>query len=343
MHHTLGEIAEVIHAELHGDPQCRISGVAALQNAAPGDLSFLANRRYFRYLKQTRADAVIVAPGDRDRCPVHALVTDDPYLGYVRAARFLNPEPAHMPGVCATAVVDADAVVAQSAFLGPNCVVGPGAEIGEQTYVGPGCVVGADVIIGRGSRLVANVTLCTGVKLGERVILHPGVVIGSDGFGMAREDGRWLKIPQLGITLIGCDVEIGANSTVDRGTLENTVIGDGVKIDNHVHIGHNVRIGAHTVIAGGTVVGGSARIGQRCIFGGAVAVNGHIEITDDVTVSGVAAVINSIRRPGTYCGGSGMQEKRVWSRNTVRLMHLDELAKKVEALVEAVTRLKIGK
>ena len=257
----------------------------------------------------------------------------------MRAVRFLNPETPHAPGIAESAVIAPDAVIGPGAFIGPNCVIGSGAVIGAQVYIGPGCVIAERVSLGGASRLVANVTLCEGVKIGERAILHPGVVIGSDGFGMAREGGHWLRIPQLGTTTVGNDVEIGANSTADRGTLEDTVIADGVKIDNQVHIGHNARIGAHTVIAGGTVVGGSARIGSRCVFGGAVAVNGHIEIADDVTVSGVAAVIHSIRQAGTYCGGTGILEKRAWSRNTVRLTHLDELMKGLSRLADRVARI----
>ncbi|MGH8247736.1 MAG: UDP-3-O-(3-hydroxymyristoyl)glucosamine N-acyltransferase, partial [Gammaproteobacteria bacterium] len=228
--------------------------------------------------------------------------------------------------------VDAAASVSHNAYVGPVAVVGAGSRIGDKAYIGAGCVIGEDVSIGRHTRLIGNVTLCRGVQLGERILIHPGAVIGADGFGLANDSGRWLKIPQLGTVVIGDDVEIGANSAIDRGALENTVIEEGVKIDNLVQIGHNTCIGAHTAIAGSAVIAGSVRIGKRCMIGGAAVISGHLEIADDVTLTGMSAVPNSIREAGVYSSGMPITDNRTWRRNVARIKHLDELAKRVREL-----------
>ena len=340
MAHTLGKIAEVIGAELHGDPACEIHGVATLSAASAGQLSFLANRRYQRFLKETRASAVVLARSDLEFCPVGAIVAADPYVAYVRAVRFLNPEPEFAPGVHPSAVVDPGAVIGSGCWIGAGAVIGPRCRLGSGVFVGPGCVIGEDAVVGDGARLSANVNLCRGVQLGERVLLHPGVVIGADGFGIALDGGRWLKIPQLGSVLIGDDVEIGANTCIDRGALENTVIEEGVKIDNLVQIGHNSRVGAHTAIAGCAVIAGSVTIGKRCMIGGASVISGHLQIVDDVILTGMSAVPNSIREPGTYSSGMPVTDNKTWRRNIIRMKHLDELARKVRELEAALDRLR---
>jgi UDP-3-O-[3-hydroxymyristoyl] glucosamine N-acyltransferase len=334
MAHTLGEIAEAIGAELHGDPACTVTGVATLSNARPDQLSFLGNPRWSRQLGDTRAAAVILRAADREACPVNALVAGDPYTAYVRAARILHPEPQMIPGIDARACVDPTARVSPTATVGPCAVIGERVVLQDGVLVGPGCVVGDDVTIGKHTRLVANVTICHGVTLGERVLLHPGAVIGADGFGLAKEADRWLKIPQLGSVVIHDDVEIGANTAVDRGALDNTVIEEGVKIDNLVQIGHNTRIGAHTAIAGCAVIAGSVTVGKRCMIGGAAAIAGHIEIADDVIITGQSGVPNSIREPGTYSGGIAAVDNRTWLRNMVRFRRLDEMARKLRELEE---------
>lgn len=336
MAQTLGEIAEVIRAELHGDPACMITGVATLSGAGAGQLTFLANRRYARLLESTRASAVIVSSDDLAHCPVAALVAADPYVAYIKAVRFLHPDPGFAPGIDARAVVSASAHVAPSAYVGAFVVIGERSRLAEGVYVGPGCVVADDVDIGRNSKLTANVTLCRGVKIGERVILHPGSVIGADGFGLANEDGKWLKIPQLGSVVLHDDVEVGANTTIDRGALEDTVIEEGVKIDNLVQIGHNTHVGAHTAIAGCAVIAGSVRIGKRCMIGGATAITGHIEIADDVIITGMSGVPNSIKQAGTYSAGLPILDNNSWRRNMARMKHLDELARKVQRLEAAM-------
>ena len=231
------------------------------------------------------------------------------------------------------------AVVDNSASIGAGAVIEDGARIGARTAIGPGCVVGHDAIVGNDCRLAANVTLCHGVRLGERVLIHPGVVIGADGFGIANDGGVWEKVPQLGAVEICDDVEIGANTTIDRGALRDTFIGCGVKIDNLVQIGHNVQIGEHTAIAACVAIGGSAKVGRRCTIGGAASLAGHLEIVDDVHLTATSAVPNSITVPGVYSSGMPVQENRAWRRNVIRMRHLDEMARQLKSLRAEVERL----
>lgn len=340
MSHSLKEIADHIGAELHGDPACIIHGVGPLSGAGNGQITFLGNSKLARLLPATGASAVILGAADRLQCPVHALVSDNPYVAYVKAAQLLHPVPGFTPGVDADAIVHESASVAASAWVGPGAVVGARARIEREAYVGPACVIGADVSIGRASRLVAGVVLCSGVSIGERVLLHPGAVIGADGFGLANDHGTWLKIPQLGGVRIGNDVEIGANSAVDRGAIDDTVIEDGVKIDNLVQIGHNVRVGAHTAIAGCAAIAGSTKVGRRCMIGGAAALSGHIEIADDVIITGMSGVPNSIRQAGTYSGAMTTMNNLAWRKTMARLKHLDELARRVRDLERALEELR---
>jgi len=328
----LGEIARAVNAELDGDPDCLISGAGTLKNATAGELSFFSNRRYFPLLGKTRASAVFLSAADREYCPSYKLIAADPYLAYVKALHLLYPEEGTRPGIHATAAIAENASIEPHSYIGANAVIGERARIGEHVYVGPGCVLEDDVVIENDSYLVANVTLCRGVQVGKRVRLHPGVVIGADGFGIANDEGRWLKIPQLGSVIINDDVEIGANTTVDRGALEDTVIGEGVKIDNQVQIGHNVIIGEHTAIAGCVAVAGSVHIGKRCMIGGLSALSGHIDVADDVIITGMTGVSNSIKEAGMYSSGIPATDNRLWRRNITRFKHLDELARRVKAL-----------
>ena len=271
-------------------------------------------------------------PRTRRACPTASLVTEDPYLAYAKAARFLNPVPEFTPGIHPSAVVEAGADVPASSFVGANSVIGAGAVIGGHTCIGPGCVVEEGVRIGSHCHIHSRVTLVQRVEIGMRVLVHPGAVIGADGYGIANDSGRWLKIPQLGNVIIGDDVEIGANTTIDRGALEDTVIEAGVKIDNQVQIGHNVRVGEHTAIAGAAVVAGSVKIGRRCMIGGASAITGHIEIADDVVLTGMSGVSNSIRQAGVYSSGVPVTDNLTWRKNMARFKRLDELARRVSAL-----------
>jgi UDP-3-O-[3-hydroxymyristoyl] glucosamine N-acyltransferase len=329
---TLGELAIRFGCTLKGEPDVEIDRVATLERAGDRSISFLANPRYRRHLAATRAAAVIVEPRFADECPVAALVTPDAYATYARVATLLHPEPAWPGGVDSSARLGQRVRIAPSASIAAAVVIEDDVSVGERTRIGPGCVVMAGCTIGDDTRLSANVTLCRGVRVGARVLFHPGVVIGADGFGLAPERGAWVKVPQIGAVRIGDDVEIGANTTVDRGAIDDTVIEDGVKLDNQIQIGHNVRIGAHTAIAGCTGVSGSTTIGRNCMIAGMVGIAGHLSICDGVVVTGRTMVSRSIRKPGVYSGGLAADEARRWRRNSARFRHLDELAKRVEAL-----------
>jgi UDP-3-O-[3-hydroxymyristoyl] glucosamine N-acyltransferase len=330
--YTLRELAEKIGAELVGEGSCQISSIATLSNAKSGSITFLSNRQFLDQLTTTKASAVIVSHADKTKLPGDGLVVEDPYVGYAKVATLLHPFVNQLTGIHPSAVVHEEAHVDPSAWIGPCTVVGRGTSIGANCYVGPGCVVGDEVIIGPDAQLVANVTIFHQTHIGARAIFHPGVVAGSDGFGLAFDQGKWLKIPQVGRLVIGDDVEIGANCAIDRGAIEDTVIEDGVKLDNLVHVAHNVHIGAHTVLAGQIGIAGSAKIGKYCAMGGQVGINGHIEITDHVTITARTMVVHSITEPGTYSSGITADTNVRWRKNMARFKQLDELAKTVKRL-----------
>lgn len=330
----LADLAAHVAAELRGDPDLQIRGVATLEDAEPGDIAFLANRRYRGQLAATRASAVIVQAADASACPVAALVTENPYLAYARVADLLFPMPPFAGGVHPSAVVAPGAEVDATAWVGPLCVLEDGVVVGPGAYLGPGCLVGTGSRIGAWSRLVARVVVWNGSVIGQRCLIHPGAVIGSDGFGNANDAGRWVKVPQLGRVVIGDDVAIGANTTVDRGSLRDTVIGDGVRLDNLIQVGHNVTIGEHTAAAAFVGISGSTEIGCRCTLGGSAGFAGHLTIGDDVHVTGMAMVTHSLREPGAYSSGIPAIPSREWRRNVARFQHLDELARRVKALEE---------
>ncbi|MCL4687755.1 MAG: UDP-3-O-(3-hydroxymyristoyl)glucosamine N-acyltransferase [Burkholderiales bacterium] len=321
---TLQEIARRLGGEIAGDASIAVRGVATLDEAAPGEITFLANPKYRSRLAATRASAVILGPRDRDATPIARIIADNPYAYYARTVALFHPPRAAVPGVHPTAVVDPSAAVAASAEIGPFAVVAAGARVGERVRIGAGCVVGEGAAIGDDSLLHPRVTVYAGCAVGARCILHSGAVIGADGFGMAPDAGRWVKIPQVGRAVLGDDVEVGANTTIDRGALGDTVVEEGVKIDNQVQVAHNCRIGAHTVIAGCTGIAGSAVIGRHCVIGGGVGIVGHITIADGVTVTGTTFVTKSITEPGVYSSGMPMMPHADWLRNAVRLRRLGE-------------------
>jgi UDP-3-O-[3-hydroxymyristoyl] glucosamine N-acyltransferase len=325
--YTLREIVARLGGEAVGEAASPITGVATLDSAGPAHIAFLANPKYRGKLATTRAGAVIVGPGDREHARGPAIVSDNPYAYYARTVALFHPEPAADPGVHAMAQVDASAQIDPSAQVGAFAVIGAGARIGPGVRIGEGSFVGPGAAIGAGSRLHPRVTIYGGCRIGERVILHSGVVIGADGFGMARDAGRWLKIPQVGGVRIGDDVEVGANTTIDRGALDDTVIEEGVKLDNQIQVGHNCVIGAHTVIAGCTGLSGSVKVGRNCMIGGGVGIVGHLEICDGAIVSGFTLITKSITRPGTYTSGMPAMPHAEWLRNAVHLRHLDEIAR----------------
>jgi UDP-3-O-[3-hydroxymyristoyl] glucosamine N-acyltransferase len=320
---SLGELAVRFGLTLRGEPSLTVRSVATLSRANSGALSFLANSRYRRQLESTRATAVILNAEDEAHCPVAALIDPNPYLAYARIATLLHPDMPAEPGIHPSAVVASGARVASSASIGPLAVIEEGAQIGERVRIGPGCVVQKGASVGADSTLWSQVNLYPGVTLGQRCILHAGAVVGADGFGFAPNAGVWLKVPQVGSVRIGDDVEIGANTTIDRGAIDDTVVENGVKLDNQIQVGHNVTIGAHTAIAACTGISGSTVIGQRCMIGGMVGFAGHLTIADDVVVTGCSLVSASIKKPGSYSSGMPTVETRLWRRMVAHLRRLD--------------------
>jgi UDP-3-O-[3-hydroxymyristoyl] glucosamine N-acyltransferase len=326
---SLGELAVRFGCTLKGDPDLRVTRVAALENADGSSVTFLANPRYRRHLQTTKAGVVVLEPKLADACPVNALLAKNPYAVYARIASLLYPPPTAPAGQHATAVVDATARIDPTASIGAHAVVGANVTIGARTVIGPGCVVMDDANVGDDTRLTANVTLCQGVIVGKRCVFHPSVVIGADGFGLAPDRGEWLKVPQVGSVRIGDDVEVGASTTIDRGAIEDTVIGNGVKLDNQIQIGHNVRIGDHTAIAGCAGISGSAVIGKRCMIGGMAGIAGHLTICDDVVLTGKAFVNSSIRKPGYYSSAIPVDETPRFRKNAARFRRLDDFVREV--------------
>lgn len=328
----LGELATRYGCELHGEPGAEVDRVATLVNAGPGCLSFFANVSYRDTLRTTAATAVILKPDDVDDCPAAALVSDDPYLTYARIAAELHPQPALSPGVHESAVVAASSSIADSAEIAAQAVIGETCVVGNGVYIGPGSILGDGVSIGDHTRLEARVTLLRDVTIGARCILHPGAVIGSDGFGNASSAEGWVKVPQLGSVVVGDDVEIGANTTIDRGAIDDTVIESGVRLDNLIQIAHNVRIGEHTAIASMSGISGSTTIGKRCMLAGQSGIVGHITICDDVVIGGATMVTKDITRPGFYTASFPAESDRDWKRRVARFRRLDELANRVTRL-----------
>ena len=329
---SLGELAERFDCELIGDPDVRIETLGTLANAGSHALSFLASSVYKKQLSSTKAAAVILCVDDAPDAPCAALISDNPYASYARMAAAICPPPAYDPGIHASAAVASSANVAGSAHIAANAVVEDNAVIGANTYIGPGAVVGPDCVIGDDCRILANVTLVRAVSTGDRCIFHSGSVIGADGFGNAMTSDGWVKVPQIGGVRIGSDVEIGSSTTVDCGAIDDTVIADGVRLDNQIQIAHNVHIGEHTAMATGVVVAGSAHIGKRCMMAGMVGVAGHIEICDDVTVLGKAMVSKSIKQPGVYASMFPIEDVRTWNRRVASFRRLDKLIGRVSEL-----------
>ena len=329
---TLGRLAEHVQLTLQGNPDAPVHGVGTLARARPGEVGFLANPRYRGELAHTAATAVVLHPRDADAFAGNRLISPNPYASFARIGALFEARETATPGIHPSAVVAPDAIVDPSASIGPFTSIGPRSRIDAGAVLGPGCVIGEDCTIGAGCELVARVTLVRRVRLGRRVLVHPGAVLGADGFGLAMDAGRWLKVPQLGGVVVGDDCEIGANTTIDRGAIEDTELAEDVRLDNQIQIGHNVRIGAHTAIAGCTAVAGSTTIGSGCLIGGAVGIAGHLELCDRVTITAMTLVSHSIHTPGEYSSGTPIQENRQWRRNAARFRHLDEIARRVNAL-----------
>ena len=321
-----------VSARLEGDADCIIESVASFTHATKGAITFLANPRNKKLLMQSTASAVLVREPELGQLPMHAIVVDNPHVAFAMVAGWLYVEDEIPAGIHPSATIDSNCVVHETASIAAQCVVEEGVVIGAGCRIGPGSVIGKNVHIAEHSRLWANVTIYHGSQIGKRVILHAGVVIGADGFGLANDDGRWVKVPQVGKVVLGDDVEVGANTTIDRGAIDDTVIGTGVKLDNLIQVGHNVHIGDNTAIAACTAVAGSTHIGEHCAIGGCVGIVGHLEIADNVTITGMSHVSQSIPEAGVYSSGTPLETNAQWHRNFIRLKQLDDMSRRLKKL-----------
>ncbi|MBF6022912.1 UDP-3-O-(3-hydroxymyristoyl)glucosamine N-acyltransferase [Lysobacter niastensis] len=325
------ELAERFALEVRGDGAARVHGVGTLARADAGQLAFLANPKYRNQLAASQAGVVVMRTDDAEGYAGTALIARDPYVAFAKMAALFEPRPLREAGIHPSAVVDAATHVDPSAHVGPHVSIGARSRVEAGAIVGPGCVIGEDCVVGAGSELIARVTLVARVRLGQRVVVHPGAVLGAAGFGLAMEAGHWLNVPQLGGVVVGDDCEIGANTTIDRGAIDDTVLEEDVRLDNQIQIGHNVHIGAHTAMAGCSAAAGSARIGRYCLIGGAAGVLGHLEICDKVVVTAMSLVTSSIREPGEYSSGTPLMDNRSWRKNAARFKQLDALARRINA------------
>lgn len=334
----LDALAAQLDAQLHGDGDIVITGVASMHSARSGQITFLSDSRYREQLNTTQASAVVVTEADLPYCKAAALVVKNPYLTYARMAQLMDTTPQPAQNIASSAVIADDAVLGHNVAIGANAVIESGAQLGDGVVIGAGCFVGKQAKIGAGSRLWANVTVYHRVELGAQCLIQSGAVIGSDGFGYANERGNWVKIPQLGTVRIGDRVEIGANTTIDRGALDDTIIGDGVIIDNQCQIAHNVVIGDNTAVAGGVIMAGSLKIGRYCMIGGASVINGHMEICDKVTVTGMGMVMRPITEPGVYSSGIPLQPNKTWRKTAALVMNIDDMSKRLKAVERKVNQ-----
>ncbi len=331
----LEELAAALGLELRGEAGRAIRNVATLEKAGPDDAAFLANPAYRPLLASTEAGAVLMQAEQARHFTGNVLISANPYADWARLIEYLRPQPSQTPGVHASAIIAADAEIGDGVSIGALTAIGSGARIGVNVVIGPGCVIGDGVEIGADSRLVGQVYIDAAARLGRRVVVHPGVVIGSDGFGLAMAQGRWRKVPQIGSVRIGDDCEIGANTTIDRGAIEDTVLAEDVRIDNQVQIAHNVHIGAHTAIAGCVGIAGSTRIGRYCMIAGASGIAGHLEICDSVIITAMSTVLDSIDQPGEYGSGIPARPHGRWKRLLVRLGQLDDWARRLRRVEQS--------
>ena len=338
--YSLGEIVEILGGELLGNDEA-ITGVASLSSAQPGKISFLTDSKYRSLLSSTGASAVIISEQHRDITDLPRILTPNPYAYFARVAALFNPPPALAEGIAASAVVDASAKIPASCVIAANAVIGRRVVLGSNVVIGSGCVIEDDVVIGNGTTLGANVVIHHGCIVGNQCNLFAGCVIGADGFGYAEDNGSWVKIPQTGKVLIEDNVDVGANTTIDRGALDDTIIEEGVKLDNLVQIGHNCRIGAHTVIAGCVGVAGSASIGRHCKIGGAAMILGHLEIADNVTISPGSMITRSLNKTGTYTALMPFQEHEDWLKTAAAVRQLGKLAEQVKKLEKQLATIKV--
>lgn len=338
--YRLADIVERFGGQVIGDAGTLVRQIGTLEKASAGEIAFLANAKYHKQLEGSKASAVILSRSDADATDLPRIVCDNPYSYFARLSAFLNPLPACVPGIHPSAIIGKETHISPHAHIGSQVTVGDGAVIGAGTVVMSGCVIGENATLGENTRLYPRVTVYHECVIGNHVIVHSGAVIGADGFGIAMDEGRWLKIPQIGRVIVGDHVEIGANTTIDRGALDDTVIEEGVKMDNQIQIAHNVHIGAHTAIAGCVGIAGSATIGKYCRIGGSAGILGHLQIADHVEIAAFTLIGKTITEPGSYVGIFPFSKNDEWRNNAVHLRHLNELVKRVKALEKEIESLK---
>lgn len=329
---TLEQLAIEVKGEVSGDPAAKVGNVATIKNAKAGQITFLCLKSLRKFLPDTQATAVILKKEDLQSCNTNSIVVDNPLLAYAKIATLIASTHKVKPTVHPTAVIHPETKIHESVSVGPYVVIEKGSEIGKGCQIGSHCFIGENVTVKNDVQLHNNVSVLKDCEIGERTIIHPGAVIGADGFGNANDHGQWIKIPQLGAVTIGSDVEIGANTTIDCGAIENTIIGNGVRLDNLIQIAHNVEIGDYTAIAAMTAVAGSTIIGQYCMIGGTVAISGHLSIADRVTLTGRTTVLQSIKEAGVYSSCAPLVENSKWHKNYMQMKKMDDLAKRVKQL-----------
>ncbi len=330
--YSVADLAKIIGAEIQGDAELKVEGVAPIATAGPGQLTYLIGGQYRQYLDETKASVVLLSSDDAPYCSSTKLVVKNPEVSFAKVAELFSTKPRQRMGVHKSAVVGVQCNIDATVSIGANCVIGDGVTIGSNSIVMPGVTIGDGVTVGENCLIYSNVTIYHQVTIGHHVVVHSGAIIGADGFGFAQEDGRWEKIPQIGSVVIEDNVDIGANTCIDRGALDDTIIRKGVKLDNLIQVGHNVEIGEHTIIAGCTAIAGSARIGKNCMIGGRCTISGHLTIADYVALSGTTTVVSSIEKAGAYSSGFAATPHRDWIKTILRLGKLNDLIKRVKNL-----------
>ncbi|HEY9030905.1 MAG TPA: UDP-3-O-(3-hydroxymyristoyl)glucosamine N-acyltransferase [Kangiella sp.] len=340
MQKTLQDIAEHIGAELKGEPQLVITAVSPLNKAQKGELSFISDKKYLSHVESSKASALIVNPAIAEQLSGNLLVMKDPYLGYAKAAQIFDTTPRPLQGIASSAIIADTAQLGSNITIDAHAVIKDGAVIDDNVIIGAGVVIGENASIGENTIIYPNTVIYHAVQIGRDCIIHANVVIGSDGFGYANDQGEWVKIPQVGSVVIGDSVEIGAHTAIDRGALENTIIGTGVKLDNHIHIAHNVVIGDYTAVAGCTAIAGSTTVGKHCTIAGRVSIIGHLKVCDKAHITATTFVNKSITEPGAYSSGTTFQTNKEWHKSAVRFRQLDEMWRKLKQLEKELGQLK---
>jgi len=329
---SLEEAADRVGATCIGESGLLATGISSLSKASVHEISFLSSKKFRCFLAETKALAVILKPADSELYKGNKLIVDDPYLAYAKLANFFHAGAVPVASIGKNAVIATSASVGDKVSIGANSVLEANVTIGDEVYIGANCYIGANSKIGKRSKILPNVTILDNIEIGKDCILHAGSVIGDDGFGYAKDNSKWLKIPQTGRVVIGDNVEIGSNTTIDRGALEDTIIDNGVKLDNQVHVAHNVHIGENTAIAGGTGISGSVEIGKNCTIAGMVGISGHLTICDNVQITGTSMITKSVLVPGTYSSGWPARKANVWRKMVAGLSRLASLTQRIKNL-----------